>query len=209
MSEERETLRFRMIADVATLTNSVLRLAIAAGDVANYCDHIEHNEIADVEVVQAAGAELRLLCLELSEAAGRDPFDLYASRLDEIETRNVLCHQASLCGSDAARAAGTWRDLQMAQAAHDKAYHADVVGLSKADQLRHYALHLAKLSGTTAGVVRGEIDPNDWLRRRVPDLLLFGLKLSTVTGQKLPEQDLRRDVVACRGDAGRSAALAR
>jgi hypothetical protein len=208
MSARRETLRPRMTIDIAILNDSVLRLAIAAGDVANYCDHIEHNEVAHIEVIRAAGAELRLLCLELSDAARRDAFELYATRLDEIETRNVLCHDASPCGSEAVRSAGTWRDLQIAQAAHDKAYHPDVVGLAKADQLRHYSLHLAKLAGVTAGVVRGEVDHEDWLRRRVPDLLLFGLKLSTVTGQKLPQQDLPRDVVAYRGGASRSAAFA-
>jgi hypothetical protein len=197
-----------MMVNAATLNDSVLRLAIAAGEVANYCDHVEHNEVADIEVVRAAGAELRLLCLELSDAARRDPFELYAMRLDEIESRNVLCHEASLCGSEAVRSAATWRELQIAQAAHDKAYHSDVVGLAKADQLRHYALHLAKLAGVTAGVVTGEVEHDDWLRRRVPDLLLFGLKLSTVTGQKLPEQDLPRDVLAYRGGASRSAAFA-
>jgi len=174
------------------LLDTGLVLAVAAGEVANFCDHVEHNEGADVTTVRKAGEDLRSAAVELSLTAGCDPLELYACRLASIETRNVLCHETSLDGAALARAAETWRGLQLVQAAHDKAYHGDVVGLSKADQLRHYALHLAKLAGATAAVARGEGDPKDWLVRRVPDMLLFGLKLATVTGQKLSDDPLPR-----------------
>jgi hypothetical protein len=99
-------------------------------------------------------------------------------------------------GGELARKASTWRELQLVQAAHDKDYHADVAGLSKAEQLRHYALHTAKLAGATAAAARAGADPADWLARRVPDMLLFGLKLATVTGLKLADEALPRTATA-------------
>jgi hypothetical protein len=109
-----------------------------------------------------------------------------------IEERNVLCHTASYDGASAALATTTWRELQLVQAQHDRVYHPDVVGLPKAEQLRHFALHLAKLAGNTAALVRGTVDEQDWLTRRVPDMLLFGIKLATVSGQKLGDEALPR-----------------
>lgn len=172
------------------LADASLLLAVTAGRVANFCDHVEHNEPADITAVRRAGEELRLIAVELSDRADRDPVELYACRLASIEQRNVLWHTTALDGAQLVRTAETWRALQLVQSAHDRAYHADVVGLTKTDQLRHYALHVAKLAGATAGVARGEIDEADWLQRRVPDMLLFGIKLATVSGEKLSEEHL-------------------
>jgi hypothetical protein len=69
--------------------DAALLLAVLAGDVANYCDHAEHNEPCDIEDVRRAGEELRLIALELSARVGRDPVELYAERLAQIERRNV------------------------------------------------------------------------------------------------------------------------
>ena len=128
--------------------------------------------------------------MQLAEKAGRDPLELYAERLGAIEGRSVLHAPGSFDGPAAVLRARTLRDLQLVQVDHDHAYHADVAGLTKADQLRHYALHLAKLVGSTAGVAKGQADEADWLARRVPDMLLFGLKLSTVTAERLPDRAL-------------------
>jgi len=181
-----------MIVDSQLLHDSALRLAVASGEVANYRDHGEHNEPADIETVRRAGEELRTTAVELSSNAGADAIELYAARLAAIESRNVLSCRGSFDGAAAARAAGSWRALQLVQAEHDRAYHSDVVGLAKWDQLNHYALHLAKLAGATAAVARGDAPSDDWLVRRVPDMLLFGLKLATVTGQKLADEELRQ-----------------
>ncbi|MEJ7714997.1 MAG: hypothetical protein WKF40_04540 [Thermoleophilaceae bacterium] len=179
-----------MKVDAQLLHAGALRLAVVSSNVANYCDHIEHNEPADIETVRRAGEELRMTAIELSWSAGADTIELYAARLAAIESRNVLSYSASFDGAAAARAAGSWRALQLVQARHDCAYHPDVAGLAKWDQLHHYALHLAKLAGATAAVARGDSHHDDWLARRVPDLLLFGLKLATVTGQRLADEGL-------------------
>lgn len=172
------------------LVNAALDLATASAAVSNYCDHVEHNERTETEDVREAGAVLRDTAVRLSRIGGLDPVELYARRLAIIEARHVLRTEDSFDGEAAAREVGDWRALQLVQAGHDRAYHADVVGLTKCDQLRHYALHVAKLAGATAQVARGELDRVDWLQRRVPDMLLFGLKLATVTSEALPVEEV-------------------
>lgn len=159
-----------------------LAVSPLAAAVANYCDHVEHNEPADTAWVIEAGEEFAALALEYAEAAGCNLFHLYAARLAAIEARNVLAELGSFDGSAAARAARTWRELQLVQAAHDRFYHPDVVGLSRSEQLRHYAFHLAKIVGAFA---KGS-DEEELIERRLPDALLFAIKLRTVMGVRLP-----------------------
>lgn len=168
----------------------LLDLAPAAGAVANYCDHVEHNESADIEDVREAARVLRDTALSLCDLANVDPVDLYAERLAVIEARNVHYSEGSHDGADAARGVGEWRALQLVQDAHDQAYHYDVVGLTKSEQLRHYALHLAKLVGACADAAAGRLAHEDFLARRVADMLLFGMKLATVTSEKLPAEPI-------------------
>ncbi len=178
------------MVDVEALTDGALRLAVASAEVANYLDHVEHNERADVEAIGRAGEELRMSAIKLGWAAGADATELYAARLSVIESRNVLSHEASFDGAAAARRAGTWRALQLVQVEHDRAYHPDVIGLARWHQLNHYALHLTKIVGATAVAARDQRSAADWLSRRLPDMLLFGLKLATVSGERLPDTPL-------------------
>jgi hypothetical protein len=165
-----------------------LRVAPLAAAVANFCDHVEHNEVADRAWVLEAAARLRILTAELCAREGIALSDLYAERLGAIEARNVLAGPSMFDGHRAAIEARTWRDLQLVQAAHDRNYHPDVVGLAKIEQLRHYALHLAKIVGAFAAPG----DPADLLQRRLPDAVLFALKLSTVMGARLGDDELPR-----------------
>ena len=175
-----------------TFESFALKLAPLAAAVANYCDHVEHNEIADRAWVLDAGAQLRELACELSIGSGLSPVDLYAERLGEIEARNVLAHSGGYDGHRVALEAQTWRDLQLVQADHDRHYHPDVVGMAKDQQLRHYALHLAKAVGAFAE----PREEQELLHRRLPDVLLFGIKLSTVMGVRLSDEGLPRAVVS-------------
>jgi hypothetical protein len=163
-----------------------LALAPQAAAVANYCDHVEHNEAAKPAWVIDAAEELRLLALEFATEAQVDLVELYAERLGAIEAHHPLMRPGGFDGHAAALAAGTWRELQLVQAEHDRCYHADVVGLAKAEQLRHYALHLTKVVGAFA-------EPRsaaELLTRRLPDTLLFALKLRTVMSRRLPDESL-------------------
>lgn len=178
-----------------TLTDQQLRelaleLASLAGVVANVCDHAEHNEPMDMREVRESGQRLRAMALAAASAAERDPIALYGERLGAIELRNVLHHADAFDGPSAISRARTWRDLQLAQIEHDRWYHIDVIGMPKAEQLRHYALHLAKLAAAAADVAQTGTGHDDFVVRRVADMLLFGIKLSTVTGERLTERSL-------------------
>jgi len=174
------------MATTDDIRSFALGAAPLAAAVANYCDHVEHNEPADTAWVVDAGEELGRRALDLAQTRGLDLVDLYAERLAIIEARNVLAAPSSFDGRKSARAAQTWRDLQLVQARHDLSYHPDVVGLSKYEQLRHYAFHLAKLVGAFA---EGR-DENELFNRRLPDALLFAIKLRTVRGVHLSDDPL-------------------
>lgn len=165
-----------------------LELSSIAGVVANACDHAEHNEPTHPAEIRGAGERLRAVAVRLAQESGATATSLYRERLRAIELRNVLHHAGAFDGPAFVSEAGSWRDLQLVQAEHDRNYHPDVVGLTKSDQVRHYALHLAKLAAATADAARGLTPQDDFVARRVPDMLLFGLKLATVTGEKLPNE---------------------
>jgi hypothetical protein len=161
-----------------------------AARVANYCDHAEHNEWLSQAWLMNASSGLCELAYATADRAGVDIFALYADRLCAIETKSVHHRALAFNGSAAARNAATWRELQLVQIDHDRAYHPDVFGLTKAEQLRHYALHLAKIAGAFAEAADDEIAPGDMLSRRLPDTLLFGVKIATAASFKLPEKPL-------------------
>ncbi len=167
-----------------------LDLAQAAAAAANFCDHAEHNEVADPAWVTGAALTLREMACAIAAHEHDDLRGRYAARLRQIERRNPLWRAGDVDGGALVEQAATWRDLQLAQAEHDRRYHPDVVGLAKLDQLRHYVLHVAKLAGAVAAVVHSGAEHADFCARRLPDLLLFGLKLSTVTGEILAEDVL-------------------
>lgn len=166
-----------------------LHVVELAADVANFCDHVEHNEPVDHGCVVDAGYELIDLALVI--AASHHDSDLlvrYMFRLDAIALRNVLFDGVTYAAQVAD--ASTWRDIQLVQARHDRTYHADVIGLSKHEQLRHYAFHIAKLAGALARRARVDSD-SEILDGRLADMLLFGVKLCTVMNHRLPETPLR------------------
>lgn len=171
---------------MADLEDAPRRLARAAAAVANYCDHAEHLEEVDRAVIAATGRELRALAVEVAAAHGIDIVAIYRERLEAVERRHPLYPAGGFAAVDAISAAATWRDLQIAQREHDRNYHPDVFGLSRYEQLRHYAFHLAKLAGAAADAVGG--DTADFLERRLPDALLFGIKLATLVGEALPNE---------------------
>lgn len=164
-----------------------LRTAQLSALAANYCDHAEHCEIADQQWILDAAAGLRAVATEVAENEGVNPVAAYARRLGVIERRNVAWSTTSFDGEAACHGATSWRVLQLVQIEHDRTYHPDVIGLSRIEQLRHYAFHVAKLAGALADVVENDAPPANFTTARLPDLLLFGLKLSTVMSQRLSD----------------------
>jgi hypothetical protein len=171
---------------VDRLHDFALAAAPEAAAVANYCDHVEHNEAAATEWVVSAAQELARLAFGFADETGLDLIHLYAERLGAIEARNVLARPGAFDGHAAVLAAETWRELQLAQVEHDRYYHADVLGLAKVEQLRHYVLHLAKIVGAFAEAA----DVEELINRRLPDALLFAIKLQTVMGKRLDDEPL-------------------
>jgi len=157
----------------------IKKLAAAAAESATLCDHAEHLEAAEHGALIHVANALCESAYSICAMGGWDPVGLYARRLDEIEGRSPLRGPS---GREGALAATCWRDLQLVQVDHDRAYHPDVFGMSRLDQLRHYAFHLAKFPDA---VLRG--DDEELRSRRVPDMLLFAIKLWTLGAVRLPD----------------------
>lgn len=158
------------------------------GVVATYCDRTEHNEAAAADSLRSAARRLRDLAVFLAEELEVDLAAAYAARLEQLERSSPL-EPLLPTPASSVRKASSLRELQLAQLRHDRHYHPDVFGLHKRDQLLHIALHLSKLVGSLALLVDGDSGTAiDFARRRLPDLLLFGIKLATVTGEALESE---------------------
>ncbi len=177
----------------ASLGRCLRDLAIAAADLALYCDRTEHAEPAPTALIGRAAATLRECASLCADALEVDLVDAYAARLGEVEARGAHHLVADYDGAAAARVAATWCDLHAVQARHDRAYHPDVVGMSRADQTRHCALHAAKLAGCVARALDDDAARHELRDKRVADMLIFGLKLADIAREVLARQPLRDD----------------
>jgi hypothetical protein len=178
-------------SDDSKLRRQLPELIAVVGQLARQCDRAEHNEQTSRGLVLSVAEQLREMAIDLagSQAA---VVGAYAERIEQVELRHPLGGAGIFEGGRTIRDAKTWLDLQRAQVCHDSVYHADVSGLAKYDQLRHYTLHLAKLAWLMQQACDGDEDPQEeFLRLRVPDLFLFGIKLATVVGARLPEETLQ------------------
>ncbi|WP_148307846.1 hypothetical protein [Actinoplanes friuliensis] len=157
-----------------------------AGGLARHCDRAEHNEQVDRVTLLSAAADLREMARRLSGAFGVNLQQRYAERLDTLESRHPL-HGVGFDGGGAVRASKTLLDLQRAQLRHDATYHADVAGLPKYSQLRHFTLHLTKLVEKLLDASEGT-QREEFVHDGVPDIFIFGIKLSTVANERLSEE---------------------
>ena len=169
----------------SVIFDALLDVAGAASQIATYCDRAEHAEAADRASVISAAGTLRRVAATLANAAGEDLDELYAARLARVERRHPCWPVAGYDGGAEARSARGLHALQAVQLTHDRHYHPDVYGLARTDQLRHNAFHLAKLTGALAALVRDEAGWETIRVSRLPDLFLFGLKLSTLMGERI------------------------
>jgi hypothetical protein len=120
-------------------------------------------------------------------ASSMDVKRYYADRIEGLEGRNVLRWDGSGNWPDVIRNAKTWREVQIAQSRHDAMFHPDVVGLPRADQLRHYHLHLSKLVRRMLPTCFSVEAWAEFAESRLIDLVIFGVKLATVTNVSLPD----------------------
>jgi hypothetical protein len=158
--------------------------------VATFCDRTEHNEESVCSDLISAAHRLRRLSIFVAEWEGIDLQERYADRLAHVEGSSMY-EVALPSPSSEVRSSRTWRDLQVAQMRHDRHFHPDVFGLSRHSQLIHTSLHLAKINGAMAQLFGGSIGMvDDFNRRRLPDMLLFGIKISTIAGERLEDVPL-------------------
>src|SRR5260370_26963019 len=169
---------------------AVPALVRAAGLLARFCDRTEHNEASERSEVIDAGRVLRETSLRLFGGMGLDPVGSYLGRLNRVESRYPLADARAGDATGSERTAETWRDLQQVQERHDAAYHPDGNRMPKLGQLRHYTLHVAKLAWLTQEALSDESLVEDYVQNRLPDLLLFGIKLATVVGMILPDEPI-------------------
>ena len=174
-----------MTVQASTFDSAARTLVRITGRLARFCDRAEHNETANPDVISTAATELRMIAVPLLRQHRLEALDAYAARLAQIEARHPLAGSGLFEADQEIRQVKTWRALQQAQARHDAVYHPDVAGLAKIDQLRHYTLHLAKLAWILQDAGPGE---DEIINDRLPDLLVFGVKLATVCGQVLPDE---------------------
>jgi hypothetical protein len=82
------------------------------------------------------------------------------------------------------------RDLQHFQHEHDMKFHSQLMSWEREKQLEHCTLHLAKLSGLFSAYCEqtqlGEsIDATRLFAERIPDILVFALKMANLTNLDL------------------------
>jgi len=170
-------------------TDHMHALVRAGGMVGKYCDRSEHAE-GPVAVFVEVGTVLRAQAVMLAQELGQELGELYAHRLHRVEVRNPAYALGEFDGLAAVRAAVTWRDWQLAQLRHDRTYHPDVFGLSKYEQVRHFAFHLQYLTWLADEASTTSALQSSYISDRIPDVLLFGLKFATVAGHALPPEPL-------------------
>jgi hypothetical protein len=170
-------------------------LVRVAAALASFCEHVEHNEPTLLQLPIDGAHRLRGIAAVLAAGFGVDLQQAYASRIRQVEEASLYSRQPgeerrTAPGADAMDHASTWSDIQIAQVLHDRHFHPDVFGLSKIDQLRHYTFHVTKL----AGLLIDAIDSNDWdgfVSRRLADLAIFGVKISTACNDRLPDTPVK------------------
>lgn len=183
-------------------------LVRVAGSIAVHCDRSEHNEDVLKDTLRTQGSLLRDLAVGLAVDNNLDLVELYASRLEGLEARHPMGDSGLFDGGGAARVIESWSDAQQVQYKHDIYYHPDVSGMPKFNQVRHYAFHVSKLAMLTLeAALENEHSTDDHIRAdfwtlRLADILIFGIKLATVTGERLSTSPILRSVASLPGRVG-------
>ena len=162
------------------------KLESAVNLLSTLCDHLEHCEPNNVNNINLAGKELRQIAVELARQNNVSLRDVYAQRLSKMETDSVLRLTSTCSPSEMIARAQTWHDLQVGQILHDDQFHPDVFGLSKYNQLRHYALHVSKLPDHLSKAIAGN-SMEVFCQERLADIVAFGVKLATLRNEALPK----------------------
>ncbi len=89
------------------------------------------------------------------------------------------------------------REMQKFQSEHDVKYHAEIASWPVKDQIEHCTLHLAKLAGMFSSYcekvqMNEAADSSLLFTERIPDILIFALKMATLADMDIEEAYLDR-----------------
>lgn len=152
-----------------TTPELVVKAAIAAGKVANYCDHAEHNEVLDRRWVIDSAEEFRSLALVIATMGGVELRKAFVAFGQPWDGRVLNCLKIG----------SSQRDVQRALIDHDMKVNPDVMGRARCDQLRHHAMRTI--------ILVARIADNTLDKTTAVTSLALGIRLATVMFEKLPE----------------------
>ena len=183
------------VENIESVTNPayipwLIDIAKGSALISNYCDHCEHAETSKASWGIECGDILQDVAVQIGRHEKVDLHTLYAERLERVEHRNLFWESPEAPnGRELVLSASDWRGLQNAQITHNIYYNPDVTYMSRMNQMRHYAFHVAKLTGAVANQV--ESGPTEeFISTRLPDMLIFRVLIATTMSQKLPEDPL-------------------
>ncbi len=159
------------------------RLAVAAADIARFCDAMEHVEVSERRDVAAAAAVMFDVGRELwSDTAAELNAAAVARLRQRISNRapgDVVAFDAALAGHGHSLA-----DVGAAVADHDRRIEPDFVGRPRMDQLRHLSYTgpklLAKAFAASTPPAKNKV---------AVELTLLGVRLLAVVRMPLPAED--------------------
>ncbi len=169
------------VADLFELLICAMRDLAARGEQAE--DPAENAKTLS-RVADTLGLHALLLCSE----RGRDVIADCAVRLQETAQEHGIDFSvdfADRAGPEDHDAVVSWRELQIAEAAHDRACNPDSQAIAPQEQMRRYALRLVAVAGSIAD------ENEDW--RPHTDLMLFALRLVSAAKEELSDRPVPRN----------------
>jgi hypothetical protein len=146
----------------------------------------QEQEQENVKTLLRIAGSLGLHALLLSGEEHRDVVADCAVRLQETAQEQGVSYAVDFADrTDDSELAVTWRELQIAVDAHDKACDTDSQPLAPQEQMMRHTIRLATVSGS---IVDGE---EFW--SALADLLLLAVRLRSAAGEELPDRPIPRN----------------
>lgn len=155
----------------------------ATHDLAARCEQPgtqEENAGALREVARSIGLQAQLLSAE----EHRDVVADCAVRLRETAQERGVSYAVDFADRAGPDVAVSWRELQIAEAAHDRACNPDSQALAPREQTVRHTLRMAAIAG---GIADGK---DVW--RPLADMLLLAVRLVSAVGEEMPDRPIPR-----------------
>ncbi len=147
-------------------------------------DDPDENVKTLIKVGHSIGQQAQFMCGETE----RDMVADCATRLQETAQERGVSYTAGFADRadpDKRDVLVSWRDLQLAEAAHERACNPDPQEIAPREQMLRFTTRLARIAG------RISIGNETW--RPQTDLLLLGVRLINAAGEELPDRPVPRN----------------